>query len=225
MASNRRRRTPPGRIAIDFIDPLFAVVISISFVRIMDIREFWFGGESATSRFSAQSAFEIATLLIGYSTIILSWVGYHASIMHSQIRIDTRPGFFRFILDIVLLTGYWLLLVKFESLLTVLGILVSTYFIFILWDQLKWLEYRRRDSIASRRRRGVTTFWFLVFLFVVFLPYFFITGANDTLDKNDWLFLALAHLFTVLYRVHKEFLHPSWLLDLLAFRLPTSKKE
>jgi len=200
------------KIAIDFIDPLCAVVISISFFEVMERQ--WFTFSSINDLFS--SAFDIFVLLLGYLTVVLSWVGYHRSIRTKRILIETRPGLLRFIFDILLLFCYWILLVKFESFGFVLLMLFVIYWVFVIWDQLKWWEYKKSDNSESRRRRGVSTLWALVFT-VVFVLYWLMPNACDC------IFLILAFIATVLYRVHKNHLSPALILDLLAFSKPERK--
>lgn len=203
------------RIAIDFIDPLFAVVISISFTEVM--KKSWFISPSLLG--NATEAFGLGSLILGYLTVILSWVGYHLSIRSKPIKIEMCPGLLRFILDVVLLAAYWLFLVKFDRFLFQLFMLSIIYLMFVVWDQLKWWEYSDEDDRQSKRRRGVSVFWFLVLL-VLFLIYWVRGGMGKPPELFDWLFLSLAYSATVLYRFHKSWLHPRWLLDLLSFQLP-----
>lgn len=189
---------PIERMALDFIDPLFAVVMSISFVTVMETK--WFKKPILITE--EQTAFEILVLILGYLTVILSWVGYHQSIATKPIKLSSKPGFYRFILDILLLIGYWLLLVKFESLWFVLLMLVLINFLFILWDQMKRLEYKEEDNLNSQKRRGVTSFWFILFL-VLFAAFCVENWGDSTLDYSNWVFLFSALIFTILYRLHK----------------------
>ena len=213
MASGQSQ-VSDSRIGIDFIDPLFAVVISISFVEVM--KQPWF--EPASGSFQMRYAFDIASLGLGYLTVVLSWVGYHLSIRSKPIRVETLPGFLRFIWDVVLLACYWLLLVKFESFWFVLLMLLIVNGVFVLWDQLKWWEYAREDTAGTRRRRGVSTFWAILFA-ALFLFYWLLGFSGDSVSVADWLFVAMAYLGTILYRIHKLWLYPPSVLDLLAFRV------
>lgn len=226
-----------SKIAIDFIDPLFAVVISISFTQVMLVKPSWLDSPGVLIT-EANERFILLTLLIGYVTIVLSWVGYHKSIRSKPIKIDTTPGFFRFIFDIVLLAGYWLLLVKFEVFGHVLVMLMLIHWTFVIWDQLKWWEYNAEDNEKidkakseadkrkakegkrrSQRRRGISTFWAIVFT-VLWLVYWILGFHDGSLDLYDWAFLVAASIFTGLYRLHKRWQRPGRLLDLLAFQLP-----
>lgn len=185
-------------LAIDFIDPLFAVVVSIALVRVMD--EPWFKG---IGLFSMASAFDIGVLALGGITVVLSWVGYHQSIMTKPILLNTRAGFWRFILDVVLLLLYWLLLVKFQNFWLVLLTLALIHIVFVGWDWLKQLEYPEKDHPSAKVRRGVTVFWFVVFV-ILFLAYSW-SGLHDGIVTFwDWLLLLLALVATGAYRLHKK---------------------
>lgn len=205
-------------IAIDFIDPLFAVVISVSFFEVMTRQ--WFTPNSINDLLS--SAFDIFVLLLGYLTVVLSWVGYHRSIRGKPIRIKTLPGFWRFILDIVLLFCYWLLLVKFESFGFVLLILALIYWLYVFWDQLKWREhkkdYKPEERLTACRRRGVSTFWAII-LTLVFVVNWLLPNTYDC------LFLIMAYIAIILYRFHKNYLRPALVLDCLAFGQPETEKR
>jgi hypothetical protein len=86
-------------IAIDFIDPLFAVVLDISFTQIHD--QPWFRDWHLVLR--EPYPFLIVTLFLGYLTVVLSWVGYHQSVKKCQINVYKKAGRCRFYLDIMLL--------------------------------------------------------------------------------------------------------------------------
>jgi len=210
-----QRNGASHRIAIDFIDPLFAVVISISFVEGM--QRPWF--KAPSTAILADSAFDMVVLLLGYSTVVLSWVGYHLSIRGSPTRIEILPGFLRFIFDTVLLGCYWLLLVKFESFLFILIMLVIIHWVFVVWDQLKWWEYNDQDTTGSRRRRGVSVFWAIIFT-ILLLIYWKIETGSASSDTVNWVFVGLGHFSTIIYRVHKNYLWPGAILDILAFHAP-----
>lgn len=198
------------RMALDFIDPLFAVVVSIGLVTVM--AQPWFEGRgSLTMAF----AFDIGVLVLGGSTVILSWVGYHKSISTKPIRLETTPGFWRFIGDILLLLLYWLLLVKFQNFWFVLLTLVMIHIVFIGWDWLKKLEWDKNENDDAKLRRGVTVFWTLVYM-VLFLVYWQGSWNDGQVTFADWFLLGLAGLATGLYRVHKSKLSLSWLLSRIA---------
>lgn len=183
------------RIAIDFIDPLFAVVLSISFGQILD--EKWFNNFRLI--FSRQYGFEVATLLLlGYGTVTLSWIGYHQSIAKAQIKATGQWGFWRFIFDILLLIAYFVLLVSFENFFRVLWTLFVIFLLYVPWDQFKRLEHPQLDCAE---RRGVTVFWLAIFLLLALLY-----TVLPAVQEYRILFLIACFSALVVYRQHKK--HP-----------------
>jgi len=154
-------------IAFDFIDPLFAVVISLGFESITRepaffgaLRESWL--TSPQSIYGTRASFTIAVIGLAYLTVIASWVGYHKSVLAKNIKITTIWGLLRFGADILILGFYWLLLVNYETFRFELYILVLVNVLFVAWDSLKSREYSP-ESYDSKQRRGVTVIWLLLF--------------------------------------------------------------
>lgn len=181
------------RIFIDFIDPLFAVVLSVSFAQILD--EAWFKNFGLI--FSREYGFEVATLLLlAYGTVVLSWVGYHQSIKTAPIKATGKWGFWRFIFDVFLLIAYFILLVSFCNFRRVLWTLVAIFVLYVAWDDFKRREYRQSDY---PERRAVTLLWCIVFFGIAglytLLPF---------LQEVRYLILVLAALAIYFYRRHKN---------------------
>ncbi len=168
-------------------------------------------------------SFDLGALALGYLTVVLSWVGYHQSIIDKPIVLSERPGFLRFIVDVILLGLYWLLLVEFQSFVLQLLVLVYVYFFFVIWDTLKWREHKLVETPDSRRRRGVTTLWFAIFAVLFTVYNSFRPAPTIGHDWLDWSFLITSLLCTVLYRKHKSHLRPARLLDVLAFHRAADK--
>jgi hypothetical protein len=206
--------TQPDSIVIDFIDPLFAVVLHISFVEIKD--QNWFADFRLLS--SDQYLFHICTLGLAYLTIITSWVGYHRSIKKVGISVRNPWGYWRFWVDITLLIAYFVLAVSFNNFRRELIVLVVVYFLFFIWDQLKKKE---RPEIEEERtlRRGVTVVW--LFVFLILAAFYSFRPPAIRYECKDWLILSAASLATILYRVHKERLW--WKPLLLALAIPKNK--
>ncbi len=214
------------RIAIDFIDPLFATVISLSFAQFM--LQSWFTSPNLLKYFQqpwlvfseldTSGKLQIAGLLVAYITIVTSWVGYHVSIKNSPIDVEKRAGFIRFIVDIVLLALYWLLLIDFQSLTFQLYLLVLIFVTFAIWDQLKAHEYKAYENIKSQRRRGVTIFWLLMFVIIYSL---YVSNAfRLSASWEDPIFLLAAVVSLIMYRLHKVKLFGGRLLDIFSFHKP-----
>ena len=227
--------------SVTFIDVLFAVVVSLGLAKVMT--QPWF--KCASWNAAHTITFEILVILIGYSTLLLSWWGYHKSVFRKVVYAGTWAGRLLFVVDILILAGYWLLLVNFESLLFVLCVLTAIYFMYFCWDWLRWWresEISRdrlqpwqvretdggglqpwrvreiRQERRQRRRRGVTTLWMVVLLVAV-ISYAVLERCGLTLTPVDWGFVVLAHAVNFIYRSHKEHLRPLWVLDLLTFKL------
>ena len=189
---------PDDRIAFDFIDPLFAIVIHISFVEGI-MKQDWFDDPSLIVE-SWPHAFELFVLGLAYVFVILSWVGYHISIIHYPLKPDTLPGLLRFGIDVLLLFLYWLLLLKFEQPQFEVLLLAVIFVLFIPWDILKRFEWPERDN---PKRRGVTILWAGLFV-VLALIYWFGFSRDADLRSVDWIVVAVAAVMVVGYRIHKE---------------------
>jgi hypothetical protein len=208
------------KIAIDFIDPLFAVVLHISFVQIYEQEWFWFPKRI----FGEPYLFHVATLCLAYLTVILSWIGYHVSMKTRWIEVTRPSGKWRFFLDVLLLLSYFILLVSFQHLKRELWMLAFVFLMFIFWDVAKRFEWRDDDQelplderVKSAARRGVTVFWFAAFLALA--SFYQFVAPTPAFPCLHWVVLVVAILFTVLYRVHKEKL---WFKDPLLIKLGIS---
>ena len=190
---------------IDFIDPLFAVVLNVSFAQIM--QEKWFFNFCLIYRHP--TGFQVATLLfVGYLSVVLSWVGYHRSIINAPISVETLAGLFRFILDVGLLLLYLILLTGFKSPRRQVWCLACIYLGYFVWDQLKRKE---RPEADSPERRGVTVFWLLFFMLVA------VTYEVVRPGETNWVVLGLMFVGTILYRAHKTALWFPGVLKILGY--------
>ena len=220
MGSNDRRSENPGgevegqdpSASVTFVDVLFAVVMSLGLAQIMTRPWFKSMPEAAASGI----AFEILVILLGYSTLLLSWWAYHKSIKRRRLT-GGLVGQSIFAVDILLLVGYWLLLVKFESFLFVLCVLLAIYLLYVCWDTLWWLKQPPETAPKEWRRRAVTILW-TTLLGAIFFTYLALSLCGSPATPVDWIFVVLAHLVNILYRVHKERLCPEPLLDLLVLK-------
>lgn len=198
-------RRVDDHISVDFIDPLFAVALGLNFEELG--KEPWFCHIGAALG-APDTRFIVATILLGYATVILSWVGYHLSVKRNPIRLSELSGWGRFILDVILLIVYFLLLVRYHDFGSEICLLAWIYLIFIVWDVLKMLEHPRAgyesDEDAWRRsvaQRGVTVFWFLVFAGLA--SFYRFHPPRDRFSYEDWFVWSGAAISTVLYRIHK----------------------
>jgi hypothetical protein len=211
------------RIGVDFIDPLFAVALSLNFEELKN--EAWFTDWSLIVR-SPENFFVFLTLTLAWATVILSWVGYHRSIKTNPIRVRTLGGWWRFVLDVLLLIFYSILLIKYADFKRELRVLAVVFFLFVLWDIFKKIEHprkdydRRFDNAADAeaawnragQQRGVTVVWFVFFLFLAI--FYALHPPQSQYGCEDWLLLVSALAGTFLYRAHKVQL---WYPRLLRF--------
>ena len=197
---------------VTFIDVLFAVVMGLGLTRIIVLP--WFKSLSFGS--VGDNAFEIAVIFLGYLTLFCSWWGYHRSVRRRQFPGGTI-GVAIFAVDILVLACYWLLLVKFESLLFVLSVLFVVFAFYVIWDTLWWLKERPEMVPARWQRRAVTIFW--TGILGIILVAYVVLGRNDSLPTEiKWGFVVLAYLVLLMYRVHKERLFFRRFLDILVFK-------
>lgn len=176
---------------IDFIDPLFAVAISIGFTEGI-MKEQWFRDWYMPK---GDDTFNLFVFGLGFLTIVLSWLGYHESI-------KTKPlhGIGRFILDVLLVMVYAVLMVKFRDLGAVLFLIAIIYLLYILWDLFKVNEYPKQYKKEEKwwkryRRELVTVVWFFIFA-LIWVIYIFGALNRETL-------LISAYVSIGLYRVNK----------------------
>lgn len=211
-------------IGVDFIDPLFAVALGLNFEALQ--KESWFTDWLSIVH-SPQNCFIFLTLVLAWATVILSWVGYHRSIKTNPIKVQTFAGWCRFILDVLLLVFYSILLVSYADFKVELRVLAVVFSLFIVWDIFKKREHpiedyekKYKDDYEVKwktagQQRGVTVVWFVFFLLLMifYAPH----PPQSCPSCEDWLFLALACLGTVFYRVHKKKLWPRRILEILGY--------
>ena len=215
MPGDEHHEQQQQRIVINFIDPLFAVVLNVSFAQIYT--EGWF--VDFKKIFTMQNGFHVGTLLVGYSALILSWVGYHQSISKYPIHVDRFWGRARFIFDVALLITYFILLVSYANFERFLWAMVFVYLMFFAWDLSKTLERTQVEIQAgtvatSPERRGVTVVW--LFAQTVLALMYSCWPPSLRYRYKDWLCLLLLCVFTFVYRLHKEYLWGSSLLRRIA---------
>lgn len=146
-----------SKYRIDFIDPLFAVAISIGFVNgLFDTT--WIKQWSLPAR---NEWSEAIYFFLAMFAVVLSWEGYHKSIEAKPLE-----SFWRFLLDIVLLVLYIFLLIKFRDTGTFLVLMLLIFVIYIIWDAVKVKEhydkhYKEHNSTGGEYSKGkhLTLYW------------------------------------------------------------------
>jgi hypothetical protein len=181
---------------IDFIDPLFAVAVHLGISESIATRTWFHEGRWP----SGDEWFSLSVFLLGFLTLVWSWVGYHKSIQDKPLK-----GLARFVLDVVLVTLYAVVLLQVENFGLVLSLLASIYGFFVLWDLGKIREYPKRFSSSwpwslRNPREFVTCLFFLAFAVLALLY-----GIEAI---GNWVGLGLAALLTIAYRLGKD--RPPW---------------
>ena len=196
---------------IDFLDFLFTISISVGLTpEILGngnikglLSEEWVW----KSQFpSSLDFYNLGVFSLGLLNLILSWFGYHGSIEVKPLKYRTLSGMVRFIFDVLLVIIYGLILLQFRNFKIVISLLVIVYFIFVIWDIFKIIEYRDNYSKANvghlqRYRREYVSFVFFVLFVILYLFYIFCLYSYSL---GRWLSLILAIIFTVLYRINKD---------------------
>src|SRR6266536_1656257 len=111
---------------IDFIDPLFAIAVHLGIAESL-ATTVWFKEGRLPS--SGDEMFPFFGFLLGMTTLVLSWVGYHQSIATKPLK-----GLVRFVIDILLVVGYAIILMQVDHFNVVVVGLVWTYGLFAAWD-------------------------------------------------------------------------------------------
>ena len=192
-----------GRIGVSFLDVLFAIVMGISATKVLELP--WVKWEPGFM-WQASFGFEMGVLFLGYSLLILSWVGYHQSVGTIVQEIRTIPQWATFIIDILLLACYLLNLVKFDKFLFVLGMLFLVFSLYVVRDIFQQKQ-RASANKEGPQKMGVSRFWAICF--TILLGIYWLLDLEDTyLVAVNWAFLVLAFAGVVLYRFHKKQLWP-----------------
>jgi len=179
---------------IDFIDPLFAVVLHIGVVHaLLDPRlhEYFFD-DYRHGRITLRA---MSLLLLGFSNVIFSWHGYHRSILDKPIR-----GGLRFYLDIICLAIYLYIILMYCDGPFVAWLFVLQYLAYYFWDLAKDREWQSKPN--ARAAGAVTAGWGVIFLLIA-LAWQFVPVAKEWSTPLESFYIALLFFCTLAYRVHK----------------------
>lgn len=172
-----------------FIDILFAIVIAQSFVLLED--KDWY---RPYFEYPVINAFNITLILLVYTLIITSWIGYHESIIHHKETV------YRFIIDILLLFLYYLAFVSIKDFNFILTIFNIIFFIYLIWDFFRIFEnYKSKEKWKLVKRTGVTALFFTIYFFVHEIYNTIIIGVEGI----EWAILIVMFVLLIMYRVSK----------------------
>ncbi len=175
-----------------FIDPMFAVIIAAA---ISETVVQW------VTTGPAPSIFEISVVSVGYVNLLLSWFGYHKSVLKKPIR-----GSLRFIITVILLPLYLLTIILFAGDFFVIS---ATYFLIFflwtIWEYFKGIEHGERKGFWNLQFR---TFNIIIYSSTILqMGFFYFSGfmANYVSKATlDWSCLAAVAFSIVFLRVSKS---------------------
>lgn len=143
-----------------FIDPLFAVIIAAALAETVVA---WVKVKTPPDLFTA------VIFVVGFVNLLLSWFGYHKSVLKRPIK-----GSLRFIVTVVLLPLYLLTIIVTDPEGYRYNILVYgfTFFLWSLWDYLKYIEHKASASFWKIQRRYPNLLAYLTTAYVFIAHYF-----------------------------------------------------
>ena len=210
-----------AEIRDDFIRRLFAVAISIGFAATL-IEMDWVEKGSFPDRSETE---QLAILLVGLFVTVLSWDGYLASIKRKPLYDYTR-----FAIDVLLVFVYMFFLISSKHPNFWLPVLVTIFFLYVIWDFLTVREHVESYIQSSARSQSdhlnraslpqilsvytggvvgrtgigrgpiITVSW--LFYFAILMTLNFGTAAGQVYVTSAF---AIAGL--VIYRIDKAFIH------------------
>ncbi|ESQ88143.1 hypothetical protein ABAC460_15905 [Asticcacaulis sp. AC460] len=137
-----------------FIDPMFAVVIAtavnetfVAWVKLGKI----------------PSLFELSVVSVGYVNLLLSWFGYHKSIISRPIQ-----GGLRFFITVILLPLYMVSIILYnQDFKYVAGVYFVIFFMWTIWEICKHVEYKMNYSPLKLHMRSFNLLVYIAFLALV----------------------------------------------------------
>src|SRR5690348_362257 len=100
------------KVYLDLVDIIFGIIIGVSFTQFVPLT----------------LHFKTFTIILAYTMVVGSWVGYHAAMKSSY------KGSYRFFIDLILLYLYNYLINSVEDFFTMLVIFSIIFFFYLLWS-------------------------------------------------------------------------------------------
>jgi len=152
------------------IQILFGIIIGISFID--------YNKELVPFNYN----FETILIFVAYATVLLSLIGYSIAIKYRYHR-----NFLRFGLDIFLLYLYYQLIYglqnSFEYYLFIFPIIFGVY---VIWQGLEYLEWRReKKDIKYHRNEFLKIFFGTIIFFAIFLSIFLLYDGTSMAVNTD----------------------------------------
>ncbi|HJH21917.1 MAG TPA: hypothetical protein K8W20_24825 [Pseudomonas lactis] len=155
-----------------FIDPMFAVMIAAAVAETILV---W------VKEGAIPDSFTLLVVMVGYVNLLLSWFGYHKSVLKSPIL-----GSLRFIVTIVLLPLYLLTVVLATKPFYCVALTYTS--IFFLWSFWEYLKYRERSSDKSFLSLQFRSFNIMVYLATAYVVMAKFIPASSISILPEWLF-------------------------------------
>ncbi|MBJ2287704.1 MULTISPECIES: hypothetical protein [Pseudomonas] len=155
-----------------FIDPMFAVMIAAAVGETIMV---W------VKQGAIPDFFTLMIVIVGYVNLLLSWFGYHKSVLKKPIL-----GSLRFIVTVVLLPLYLLTVVlATKPFYCVALTYAAIFFLWSFWERLKYREYSLEQSFLWFQLRPYNVMVYVAAIYVVmaeFIP------ASSASILPDWVF-------------------------------------
>lgn len=155
-----------------FIDPMFAVMIAAAVAETILV---W------VKQGAIPDFFTLMVVIVGFVNLLLSWFGYHKSVLKKPIL-----GSLRFIVTVVLLPLYLLTVVLATKPFYCVALTYAA--IFFLWSFWEYLKYRERSSEQS-----FISLQFRFFNMMIYVATFYVVMAEFIPSSSipilpDWFF-------------------------------------
>jgi len=182
MTSNNKDLS---EIYVRFVDILFAVVLATSFSTILSPQGLpnWLMNPLANITI-------LGNVLLAYTLVITSWIGYHMSVSKLPIK-----SVWRFLIDILLLFLYNAAFMNITSFQIISIILAIVFMCYLIWVTIRYFEYKQEASLWNIKERVVHAVIFAVsFIVIAFFANFIV---NQTVDG---ILLVCSFILLILYR-------------------------
>jgi hypothetical protein len=191
-------------VYISFVDVLFSVIVATSFTRFYPIT----------------LDFQTFTVILAYTTVVASWVGYHKDFLKG---LDKYVGPYRFVIDLILIYLYNYLINSFKDFRLMLFIFPIIFGFYVLWELSRYFESgRSRQVVIKIILNGIFLILFLIQL-AVYLSTESYVKSGDLVGISpqtlQWAFWTTSMTMIIVYRVTPSTSKPP------PVNPPTNKKE
>ena len=190
MPTRTPAQTEMSKIYVDMIRLLFEIVLGLSFTLLT--RHTSEGGFREWFVDPLTNLSGILTLVLIYTLIITSFVGYHQSTKSFPIL---KP--WRFVIDIALLFLYFVAIVVAQKFQDVLLVFVTIFFLYVIWNSVRVIEYTGDEDAKNLLMESFRSFG----VFVLSLFGYF--GFTYLKSRIEWIDLVVGVGLLVLLLVFR----------------------